>query len=55
MCEHKFIYMETNKSHHYDGPFNTHWIRIDRFFCEKCLEYRDKKQEDWSRDKPEWY
>lgn len=53
-CEHKFVHFETFKSRE-SGIYQTGWKRVDRFFCEKCLEYKDVEQMEWSRDKPIWY
>ncbi len=53
-CEHKFVYLDTKKSNEYNG-FVFHYIRIDTFYCEKCLEYKDKKQETHSRERPDWW
>lgn len=54
-CTHKFTHFDTNKAQRYDGRYNTEWTRTDRFFCERCLEYRDKVQQETTRDKPNWY
>lgn len=53
-CDHKFVYLETTK-HTENSVYQIGWTRIDRYYCEKCLEYRNKVMEEWSRDKPEWY
>lgn len=53
-CEHKFVHFDTLKSKE-NSTYQIGWKRIDRFFCEKCLEYKDKEQKEWSRDRPEWY
>lgn len=53
-CEHKFVHLETIKK--YDsGGYQTRWICIDRFFCEKCLCEKEIKKEEYNREKPEWY
>lgn len=52
--EHKFVHLETKRSTKMSN-YQSGWTRIDTFFCEKCLVYKDKKQEEWSRDKPSWY
>ena len=42
-CEHKFAHLDTiYKKEHYPGTYCTSYKRIDRFFCEKCLEEREK-------------
>lgn len=62
-CNHKFVHLDTKRNHNHDGICYTHYVRIDTFFCEKCLTYENKKQEFWSKDrelwlrgkKPDWY
>jgi hypothetical protein len=54
-CEHKFVHFDTLKSKDYSGHYHIYWKRVDKFFCEKCLEYKDKITDGYSRDKPEWY
>ena len=53
-CEHKFVFLETIKFQE-KSTYQIGWNRIDKYFCEKCLEYKDKQIKEWSRDKPEWY
>jgi hypothetical protein len=53
-CEHKFVHFDTVKSTE-SSIYQIGWIRTDRFFCEKCLEFKFKEQKEWSRDKPSWY
>jgi hypothetical protein len=53
-CDHKFVHLKTYKRNEYCN-YNTRYIRIDTFFCEKCLKYEQVKQEDFCRDMPEWY
>ena len=37
------------------GTFQIHWIKTDRFFCERCLEQKATTTDEWSREKPDWY
>ena len=53
-CEHKFVHLETIRKDYYDSGC-THFLRIDRFYCEKCLEEKEVKKESWCRNTPEWY
>jgi hypothetical protein len=55
LCEHKWTFIETKTKTKSDGGYNVQWIRVDRFFCEKCLEPRDVIQQDWSREAPHWW
>lgn len=60
MCNHKYIYMETVKQKgsrpSWGISSGTQWKRTDRFYCEKCLEYKEKilTAEGWE-EKPDWY
>lgn len=53
-CEHKFVFMDSSKKME-SGTYQTHWIKVDRFFCEKCLHYETVKTSEWDRDPPEWW
>lgn len=59
-CEHKWVFMETVKHRGERGSWGMssckEWKRIDRFYCEKCLEIKEivKTAPGWE-DKPEWY
>ena len=37
------------------GGYNTVFCRVDRLYCEKCLEMKDKKQTSAQRETPDWY
>ncbi len=54
-CDHQFVHLETVKHEDFRGTYSTRFVRIDRFFCEKCLHVEEKKREEHSRDTPEWY
>jgi len=53
-CDHVYRHLETNKHTEYEGWHHL-WVKVDRFYCEKCLEIKVKKQEVYSREKPDWY
>jgi hypothetical protein len=54
MCEHKYVHIESIRSYE-RGGYNTTWIVIDRFFCEKCGMVFEKRKEETCRNQPEWY
>lgn len=54
-CDHKFIFLRTAKWIESTGGYNTQFVRVDTFFCEKCLKQEEKRQEDYKRDTPSWY
>ncbi len=53
-CDHKFVHLDTSKFTESES-YNFRFVRIDRFFCEHCLEDRTKVRTECSRDTPEWY
>jgi hypothetical protein len=58
-CEHKFVHLETVKEKPRYIPntsITSGWKRVDRFFCEKCLETIEKVQTEphW-KDQPDWF
>lgn len=53
-CNHLFRYLETRKHQESNGSTGT-WTKIDRFYCEKCLEIKVIKQKEDSRERPDWY
>lgn len=53
-CTHKFVHIDTVYKKEYVS-FGYTYIRIDRFFCEKCLEEQIKKKEESQRMRPDWY
>jgi hypothetical protein len=56
MCEHKYVHYNCMKRKEYRVTTGmTEWTRIDYFFCEKCLDEKEKRKKETSRDKPEWF
>lgn len=55
ICTHKFVFLRTAKWTDDAGGYNTRFIRVDTFFCEKCLEQKEVRKEDFARDTPDWY
>ena len=53
-CEHKFVLLGTVKYADNSG-YNTHFVRVDTFFCERCLAERELRKDSYDRDTPEWY
>ena len=53
--EHKFVHLRTAKWIGNDGGYSTQFIRVDTFFCERCLDQKEVRKETYSRDTPEWY
>jgi hypothetical protein len=56
ICEHKYVHYDCKKNQKYLVTTGmTEWTRIDYFFCERCLDEKEKRKHEISRDKPEWY
>jgi len=53
-CDHEFVLMDTKKQKEY-ADYITHWIRVDRFYCRRCLREEMKRKSEYSRDMPDWY
>lgn len=59
-CNHKFVHLETVRQEGSRPSFGIssgqQWKRIDRFFCEKCLEEKKKVRtaEGWE-EQPDWW
>ncbi len=53
-CQHKYVLMDTSKWTRSES-YNILFVRVDRFFCEKCLDEQAKERREYSRDTPEWY
>jgi len=53
-CSHDYMHVETFYTDRYDGgPIA--YIRIDRFYCRKCLEDQEIRKAESVYKKPEWY
>ena len=37
------------------GNYNTHYVRVDEFFCEKCLGREEKRFDEYKREAPHWF
>lgn len=58
-CKHKFIHLWNNSFYREDGRYSYIYTSVDTFFCEHCLEEKEKKKEisvsqgetlpDWAR------
>ena len=53
-CGHHWQYRDTAKRQEYQG-FHTAYFRTDFYYCTKCLENKEIKQQKQSRDMPDWY
>lgn len=53
-CEHQWVFIESKYSSD-PGAYQICWKRLDRFYCQKCLEQKEVKKQEWDREKPEWF
>lgn len=54
-CDHKFVHLNTICNYEYAGYKNSYFSRIDTFFCQKCLQYKEKKFQSSGEKYPEWW
>lgn len=53
-CVHRWVFIESLYTVE-SGSYQMCWKRRDRFYCEHCLEQRETKKEEWSRERPGWF
>ena len=54
-CDHDFLYIESIYDCRGTGSYKQKYVRIDRFYCRKCLLGTEKRKEEDSHGMPEWY
>lgn len=55
-CNHKWVHLDTFTNYKtYPHGYSCLYTKIDRFYCEQCLEIKEIKKEECSVDKPDWY
>jgi hypothetical protein len=62
-CEHRFVHLDTRKVEGKPGSIGLYstenWMRIDRYFCEKCLETKFVRREasyyEHQNNPPDWW
>jgi hypothetical protein len=55
VCTHKFVHFDTTYKTSKEGYHSYYWKRIDRFYCERCLELKDVVREQISEYSPDWW
>lgn len=55
VCEHRWVFIESHYKADSSGGYNICYSRLDRFYCEKCLEQKEVTKREHSREKPEWF
>ena len=53
-CNHNYQHLDTTK-YTTDAGYNTTFVRVDRYYCTKCLDQKQLKREATTRETPEWY
>lgn len=57
-CQHEYVHLDTTKkagSNGWGEGYNIKYVRIDRFYCKKCLKEEVKVKEECSREPPSWW
>lgn len=54
-CNHEFGYMRSVQKVFDTGGFEKKFVRIDFFFCKKCLEEKMKEKSEYAIDPPIWF
>jgi hypothetical protein len=56
ICNHKWVHLDTyTHIKTYPHGYSCLYTKVDRFYCEHCLQTREIKKEECCLDKPEWY
>lgn len=53
-CSHRYVLLRSARWTE-DSGYNTHFQRLDVFFCESCLEQKEISRDEYSRGTPAWY
>ncbi len=54
-CEHKFVYIDSKKWISRGGYRPFEYTKVNRFFCEKCLQTKEIERKEVSWGEPDWY
>ena len=54
-CGHKWVHTDTRKPKLEASGNQYHYIRIDQFFCEKCLKTETVRRSEYAYDTPDWF
>lgn len=53
-CEHSYVHLETIR-YTEAGGYSTKYVRVDRYYCQRCLDTKEFRRSDYEREIPEWY
>lgn len=53
-CKHKFVHLKTESYWQYDGRNSRKYHSTETFFCENCLEEREKEKTHFCTDYELW-
>jgi hypothetical protein len=51
----RWVFLRTAKWVDDSGGYQSRFLRVDTFYCDGCLEQKEVKREEYSRDTPDWY
>lgn len=56
-CNHKYVHLETVKTCNEGAYYKSEnvYTKVDRYFCEKCLDTKEVTKTEVSVEKPFWY
>lgn len=55
-CKHKWVFRESiYNSDCTTHVYSTKYIKIDYYYCEKCLEEKQKEKHEYCREMPIWF
>lgn len=55
-CEHKWVFQGSDYEHIYHSYGRVEYKRIDTYYCEKCLEYKEiTAKYECSNERPYWF
>jgi hypothetical protein len=52
---HEFAVVETVRSTQQEPGGLINWIRIDRYYCKRCLEQQEQRLVEQGESRPEWW
>lgn len=53
-CKHEWRFLRTARFTE-SGSYQSNYIRIDVFFCSRCLKLEQVKQEQYARETPDFF
>lgn len=45
VCKHKYVFRGSDSFYYESGRYCNTYVHIDHYFCEKCLDEKEKKKQ----------